>query len=226
MTKVNKSPTKPSKPGKPASRREEAPTRRGELRREALLDAARDVFLEHGYSAASVEDVVTRVGGSKASLYQYFGNKEGLFGEMIAGQCKQFLSAVAFPNKLEGDIETTLTELGRRAMKMFLDPKRLAMHRAMIGEAARFPELAERFYESGPKRGIAALSEFFKAQHQSGTLNCPDPELAAIHFMDLVRSYPSWRALLGLSPLPRGRDMDEFIRTAVQTFLHGYARKS
>lgn len=200
-------------------------TRRGEIRREALLEAARQVFLEHGYAAASIEDVVSRVGGSKASLYRYFGNKEGLFGEMIAEQCRQFVQSLAFPQEVEGDLEATLIELGRRAMRMFLNPERLALHRAMIGEAARFPELARRFYESGPRRGQVALSEFFRSQHAAGQLHCPDAELAAIHFFDLVRSYPISRALLGMSPLPAGRDLDGFIRDAVRTFLHGCARR-
>ena len=53
-------------------------TARGEARREALLEAARAIFLEKGYSGTSLDEVVKRTGGSKASVYKYFGNKEGL----------------------------------------------------------------------------------------------------------------------------------------------------
>ncbi|HWU69582.1 MAG TPA: helix-turn-helix domain-containing protein, partial [Stenotrophobium sp.] len=74
--------------------REAPATRRGAARREALLHAAREVFLEKGYVAASVEDVVGRVGGSKATLYSYFGNKEGLFGDLLSTMCDEYVDTL------------------------------------------------------------------------------------------------------------------------------------
>lgn len=227
MPKVNARRTPKPQPQDPAAA---PPTRRGELRREALLDAAREVFLERGYAAASIDDVVKRTGGSKATVYQYFGNKEGLFGAMVAGQCEVFIKEVAFPQSSAAprsakELEKTLVELGRRALNVFLKPERLALNRAMISAAHQFPDLAERFYDAGPRRGLAALGAFFKAQHEAGTMHCPDPELAAIHFMDIVRGYPLLRSLLGLSPTPAGVTVDDFVRDAVRTFLYGRAAR-
>jgi AcrR family transcriptional regulator len=37
------------------------------------------VFLEHGYAGATIELVVARAGASKATVYSFFGDKEGLF---------------------------------------------------------------------------------------------------------------------------------------------------
>ncbi|HEY0975145.1 MAG TPA: TetR/AcrR family transcriptional regulator [Solimonas sp.] len=207
------------------------PTRRGELRREALLEAARAVFLERGYAAASIDDVIKRTGGSKATVYQYFGNKEGLFGAMVAGQCETFIQEVAFPQTSNAprsmkELEQALVGLGMRALKVFLKPERLALNRAMIAAAHQFPDLAERFYDAGPRRGLAALGAFFKAQHEAGTLHCPDPELAAIHFMDIVRAYPLLRSLLGMTPTPKGVGLEDFVRDAVRTFLYGRAARS
>jgi AcrR family transcriptional regulator len=45
----------------------------------ALLDAARAVFTEQGYSDASIADVVERAGSSVGSLYHHFGGKAELF---------------------------------------------------------------------------------------------------------------------------------------------------
>jgi AcrR family transcriptional regulator len=45
----------------------------------ALLDAARDVFTEQGFSTASIADVVERAGSSVGSLYHHFGGKNELF---------------------------------------------------------------------------------------------------------------------------------------------------
>jgi AcrR family transcriptional regulator len=45
----------------------------------ALLDAAREVFTEQGFSDASIADVVERAGSSVGSLYHHFGGKSELF---------------------------------------------------------------------------------------------------------------------------------------------------
>src|ERR1700748_3926467 len=45
----------------------------------ALLDAAREVFVEQGFADASVAEVVERAGSSVGSLYHHFGGKAGLF---------------------------------------------------------------------------------------------------------------------------------------------------
>lgn len=47
--------------------------------RQAILDAARDVFLERGYEDASIAEVVERSGSSVGSIYHHFGGKAELF---------------------------------------------------------------------------------------------------------------------------------------------------
>lgn len=50
-----------------------------ESKKEKILDAAVDEFSRHGFRQASVNRMVDRIGIAKGSLFQYFGNKEGLF---------------------------------------------------------------------------------------------------------------------------------------------------
>ena len=54
-------------------------TKRGFERHLAFVISATELFLEKGYDAVSLDDIVNHAGGSKASLYKYFGNKDGLF---------------------------------------------------------------------------------------------------------------------------------------------------
>lgn len=44
-----------------------------------LLDAAAEVFVEHGFTNASISDIVSRAGSSVGSLYHHFGGKTELF---------------------------------------------------------------------------------------------------------------------------------------------------
>ncbi len=86
-------------------------TPRGEARRSALLEAAREVFLEQGYEGASIEEIVRRVGGSKASLYAYFGSKQGLFWEVACDADRRVRQpALAVPTQANPDLEQTLPQ--------------------------------------------------------------------------------------------------------------------
>lgn len=62
----------------------------GERRRDAaatrrrLLEAARDLFAERGYEAATVRDIAARAGANQALLFRYFGSKQKLLAEVVA----------------------------------------------------------------------------------------------------------------------------------------------
>ncbi|ONI76994.1 TetR family transcriptional regulator [Actinosynnema sp. ALI-1.44] len=52
--------------------------------KEALLDAARDLFAERGYDRTTVRDIARRAGVNQALLFRYFGSKEALFAAVVA----------------------------------------------------------------------------------------------------------------------------------------------
>ncbi|MCP2164939.1 transcriptional regulator, TetR family [Goodfellowiella coeruleoviolacea] len=58
-----------------------------------MLAVAEQVFAEHGYLAASMDEIAERVGVSKPMLYEYFGSKEGLFVGCIERARAQLLAA-------------------------------------------------------------------------------------------------------------------------------------
>ncbi|TNC18886.1 TetR/AcrR family transcriptional regulator [Amycolatopsis alkalitolerans] len=54
-------------------------------RERQMIEVAEAVFAEHGYAAASMDEIAERVGVSKPMLYEYFHSKEGLLLACIAG---------------------------------------------------------------------------------------------------------------------------------------------
>ncbi|HET9896867.1 MAG TPA: helix-turn-helix domain-containing protein [Streptosporangiaceae bacterium] len=85
----------------------------------ALLDAARDVFTEQGFSNASIADVVERAGSSVGSLYHHFGGKAELFlalwqDHQVAHE-KAASQAVAQARSSGETDPTTLFSIGARA---------------------------------------------------------------------------------------------------------------
>ncbi len=62
---------------------------RRDIRRQAIMEAAAELFLDKGYAATSLADVVRRSGGSLQTLYELFGSKDGLFKALIESRCAQ-----------------------------------------------------------------------------------------------------------------------------------------
>ncbi len=122
---------------------------RGVARRHAFLQAAREVFLEQGYEAASVNDVVRRAGGSLATLYAQFGNKEGLFFAVLQDQHERFTRAMTPECVDHLQLEDGLQAMGERYVRGLLARENIAFYRIMIGEARKFPEQMRRYNATG-----------------------------------------------------------------------------
>jgi AcrR family transcriptional regulator len=58
----------------------------------ALLDAARELFIERGFDRTTVRDIATRAGANQALLFRYFGSKEALFRTAMTSQSQEFLA--------------------------------------------------------------------------------------------------------------------------------------
>lgn len=65
-----------------------------DARRRQLLDAAREVFVETGFHAASMDDIATRAGVTKPVLYQHFGSKRDLYLAVLDQGSEFFLAAM------------------------------------------------------------------------------------------------------------------------------------
>ncbi|HMU86891.1 MAG TPA: TetR/AcrR family transcriptional regulator [Agitococcus sp.] len=199
-----------------------AKTHRGEQRREALLKAARLIFLEKGFAGTSLDDVIKITGGSKASVYKYFGNKDGLFAAMFAERCQVFLAHLDIPQGLSDNLEHTLTQFAQRVLESAIDVERIALIRALATEADRFPQLAEMAYNTGPKYVLDLLASLIKRHHDAGLLVCPRPDIAAMQFMETIKAHAQWRTLLGLPAFANAINADDYIHIAVTNFLRAY----
>ena len=57
--------------------------------RQAIRDAAIELFSEKGYAATTTREICQRAGITKPVLYYYFGSKEQLFREVVLDACNE-----------------------------------------------------------------------------------------------------------------------------------------
>lgn len=89
---------------------------RGQARRRALLQGAAKLFKDKGYQATSLSDLIKEAGGSRASLYDYFGGKEGLLRAMLEEHTERILFDLSAlkPDPEKTSPEEALNQLGLR----------------------------------------------------------------------------------------------------------------
>ena len=136
-------PTSTAKRTVPAAART---SRRGRDRRLEIIKAARDVFLERGFLGASTDEILTRSGGSKETLYAHFGSKLGLFREVITAEL-QLIFATVTSKAGETPIDG-LRLAGRAFVRQAMQPEKIRLMRILIAEGVRIPELTEQLHDT------------------------------------------------------------------------------
>jgi TetR/AcrR family transcriptional regulator, mexJK operon transcriptional repressor len=191
-------------------------------KRQGVLDAATALFMAQGYGAVSMDAIARAAGVSKATLYAYFSSKDQLFATIISDACQQNIASATILPGLEMDLRTALIDFAGRLLRFLLEDRALAIHRVVISESVRFPELGRAFYDNGPGMFRRVFGEWLQAQTDAGRLNVPDPILAADQFIGLLRGGVYLRATLGLER-PTDAEIDAAVTSAINAFVRAYA---
>lgn len=193
----------------------------------AILEAAEQVFLRDGYLGANMDELTARAGVSKQTVYAHFGSKEGLFVELVTSMTRGAGDGVHTEDLPDpssaADLRTALTDYAVRQLTAVLSPRILRLRRLVIGEEARFPELARVLWQHGPERAVEALAGHVARLGDAGWLSVADPRAAATFLNWLVMGEPVNRAmLLGDERLPDAREISVHCAEAVRIFLAAY----
>lgn len=194
---------------------------RGERRRARLLAAARQVFLEKGFEAATLDDVIAVAGGSRATLYEQFGGKAGLFAAIIAAICDDIQAPIAGGPGADRDPGTSLGAFAQRFMDRLMEPESLALYRLVIAESRRFPELGARVFAAGPERAARSLADYLRAETLARRLVVRNVDTAVRIFLEMIKGDLHTRALFGAGQPPSRQEREATVKEAVRIFLGG-----
>lgn len=192
-------------------------------RRLAILDVARDVFMEDGFAAAAMANIASRVGGSKGTLYNYFPSKHELFEAVIRNECELKQAAMFDSLEVEGeDVEAVLREVGRRYTHLVLSEQTIILSRVVIAESTRLPELGRTLYEAGPKRGRVRLATYVRRQMQAGRLQGADADLMVDQYCDMCLGSLYRQRLMNVIGPPGEAMVHEMVDAALAVIMAVY----
>jgi len=184
--------------------------------RTRILEAALSTFCEKGYGAC-VDDIARRAGVVKQTLYHHYGSKDSLFREALTGLVNELLVDL---EGRSGSVREDLLRFAASFQAKAMSEQGLALHRMLVAEAPRFPELARAVYESWQVAAVE-LARLLREAMARGELRKDDVGFAADMLLSLLTGTQRDLHLFGMAPAAD----QQVARTQqiVDCFLRAYA---
>jgi AcrR family transcriptional regulator len=186
---------------------------------ESILDQATVAFLRDGYSATTIEAIARSCHVAKRTIYARWNGKAVLFRAVLERLITRWLATGGDWDDTDG-LEAALRKAAGEIMAVALTPEAVALHRLIVAESERFPELPLILHQAGASEGTIRLIAMLERAVARGELAALDTALAAEQFMHLLLAGPQSRAL-GLGRRLDKAEMQTWADQAVRLFLLG-----
>ncbi|XQW85601.1 TetR/AcrR family transcriptional regulator [Thalassotalea piscium] len=190
---------------------------RGEL----ILEAAQKLFLKHGYDETSLEMIISDAGGSRRSIYNEFGNKQGLLLAVMRRQVDIQINTISSINYQLAP-KQALKEIAIRFVQGLLSDTLISLYRLVIQVVPKLPEVGEIVYERGPLIGVTPLTDYLHFLDEKGTLAIDDFSYASYMFIAMIKDRLHFKALILPDVKISDEEIDEHIERTIDLFIKAY----
>ncbi|GLQ33347.1 TetR/AcrR family transcriptional regulator [Litoribrevibacter albus] len=190
-------------------------------KRQRYLETATELFLEQGYENTGLDQLIELCGGSKLTLYSYFGDKMGLLKAVVTEMTEQFQEIIKFEAVADVSIQEQLVQFAHKYLRFIYSPPLLKLCRLVITQTQNAPELVKYFLERGPYHSQSTLQSFLDEQSQLGHLQIENTRLACEQLLGALRGNCYFDALIA-NRLPSESERDEYAVHTVEAFLRSY----
>ncbi len=195
-------------------------TEQAEARHGELLDAALDLFLEHGFELTTIEMIAARINMTKRTIYARYADKASLFlGAVQRAVERQIVPRSVLEDLDQGDLAETLASIARLRIGQVMTPNGLRLQRIINTESYRFPEIFTANFEQSALPVMNFVAGLLDRAVAAGQIGPTDSGLAASAFMSMVIS-GQVRAIVS-GRLPTEAEMDRKIYFTVHLLLDG-----
>jgi AcrR family transcriptional regulator len=193
-------------------------------RRCRIIEGAAAVFNRDGYEGASMSQIAAAANVSKGTLYNYFPSKQALFEAFVRERCTSLVEHLFGEPDVAPvlGLAAELGRIGRIMLSMMMSPDGLAIYRVVVMEASKFPELAQAFYNAGPRTLTERMASWLACQIDAGTLRPHDPKFAAEQFFALTQARLLMQARTDARFVASPAEIDFVVDGAVAVFLAAY----
>ena len=193
-------------------------------KRALILEVAADLIIEQGYNGTNLDAICERAACSKSSIYEIFGNKEGLLAALTEDIAVELSRALHAFHLQHLSVEETLRRYARLALELILTERHIAIVQAVISSVWKHPQLGPVYYKIGALTGQAALRQYIQTHVESGDLLVEDPEWAAEEFQAILLWDRFFGRIVGAKSNPSRAEIKHHADRVVDAFLAQYGR--
>ena len=186
---------------------------------EAILDGARACFFERGFAAATMEDVAARAAVSKVTVYKRFDDKEALFEAVVRREMARMEEAFEDWPYVDGSLAERLNAYGSILLRFLYSTEHMLLDRMLAHDLKHSPEMARRFFNTGPGACRARLATMIAESAERGEIMVDDPLLAAADVFGLWSGFIPKEVEFAITPPVEGALIDERVRRGTRLFL-------
>ncbi|RJG10189.1 TetR/AcrR family transcriptional regulator [Pseudomonas cavernicola] len=191
-------------------------------KRQAILEAAKTLFLRHGYDGSSMDAIAAEAGVSKLTVYSHFTDKETLFSAAVKSKCEEQLPELFFELPEAVAIESVLLNIGRGFHALINSRESIELHRLMVTLGSQDPKLSQIFFDAGPQRILNEMERLLSKADKAGKLCIAKPKHAAEHFFCLIKGGANFRLLIGCCGPQEGEEAEQHVQEVVELFMRAY----
>ena len=207
-----------TKPTKPRWRR------RKNARPEEIIAAALEVFADRGFAATKLEDVARRAGVTKGTIYLYFENKDALFKAIVRETIVPVIAkGEEIAQSFTGSARDLFERLVREYWRLVGETSLAAIPKLMMAEAGNVPELARFYYQEVVTRRHKLMAGVLERGMKAGEFRRVNVAVATkLAMAPVMHAVVARRAFAAC--MPDGFDVDSYLDTHIDLYLHGIAK--
>jgi len=196
---------------------------KAESRCSKFLDASFRLFLENGYEKVSMNDIVKHAGGSLATLYKHFGNKEQLFIYVLEQKSEELFGEWGRQSVCyEGRVEAFLMMIGKSYLELVAEDDAILFHRLImsLGYLDK-TKLTKETILNLMLHPIVVISEYLENEKKAGRIEIEDSTLCAHQFLNALEEPFMFPRMLGVeTDISEGRRL-KALTQLVKIFCRG-----
>ena len=147
-----------------------------------------------------MDDIASRAGLSKGTLYLYFSSKQELFEQLIESRTTAKIAEVETIVGHSTGVIPAIQALAKFAPTLILESDVPRLMKILIGESNNFPEIVRSYRQNVVERILRAITEMLKRSNASGETHIRDPHLFARLVVAPIAFSSMWQVVFGADP--------------------------
>ena len=186
-----------------------------------ILNSAQELFFNKGFDETSLEMIINKAGGSRRSIYNEFGDKQGLLMAVIQRQVTvQTEIFTTIDRNLAAKV--ALNKVCFEFVKGMLSPELMSLFRLVVQQVVKFPQLGEMIYQKGPLAGILPLTDYLKHLAEEKIIVADDFQFSAQMLIEMAKGPLHTRSLLLPDKVATDEEIEHQVAQAVEIFLNAH----